>query len=204
MKRKKTFAGILLVLAFPAVAFCEEEFSQILKKAEQLKNEQKYVQALNELTWATTELQKLHVEKLKSFFPATVEGLQPGEFETNNALGFIVVERAYSSSTGAKIKATMGGSAASEGSAAAGMGALAGLASMASMMGGMEGSEVVRIHDTRANIMNQNGRLELNLPLSSGMFFKVEEEGGKGTKDQLVAVASGLDVKGLNSYLGTK
>ena len=197
--------GLVVAIFFPLSVFAgDEDFSQILKKAEQLKNDQKYVQALNELTWATTALQKLHVEKLKTFFPASIEGMQPGQFKSENALGFITIERTYSGTNGVSVKASLTGTAATEGAAAQGMGALAGFASMAAMMPQGEGSEVVRIHESRANITNQDGKMELNLPLSSGMFFKLEPSAGKATKDQLVAIATALDVQGLNTYLGTK
>lgn len=193
----------LFVLS-PCLARAEEDIAEILKRVEEFKNAGKFAQALNELSWAEKELQRMHVEKLKAFFPETVPGFTAGEYKVNNAMGLLSIERGYRSAEGGQYQATMAGSATAEGAAAQGMGALAGLAQMASMMEAGGQSEAVRIKGSRGMLANVNGRMELNLPLSGGLFFKVEQSGNNGTKDQLLQIANALDPEAINQYLTQK
>lgn len=199
-----TTALALSCLVNAPVSFAEEKFEDILQRAQELRTQGKFSQAMNELSWATKELEKQHLEKLQSFFPKAVGDLAGGEFESNSALGLITLERPYSGS-GVKLKVSLLGSSQSEGAAARGMGAFAGLAGMAAMMGGQgTGTDSVRIKGARAVIRMENSQAELTLPLSSGMTLQVERQSGKPTKEQLVAVAESVDTAGLEAYIQAK
>lgn len=192
------------LLLCPFLAKAEEDIAEMLKRVEEFKNAGKFAQALNELGWAEKELQRMHIEKLKAFFPATVPGLTAGEYKVTNAMGLMSIERGYRSAEGGQYQATIAGSSASDGAAAQGMGALAGLAQMASMMEAGGQSESVRIKSSRATLANVNGKLELNLPLSGGLFFKLEQSGKGGTKEQLLQIANALDPDAINLYINQK
>ncbi len=204
---KATMRIFVLVCFFgitPGFVHAEEQLGDILKRVSELHAEGKYVQAMNELSWASKELEKLHLEKLKAFFPKGEGGFTAGDFQSNNALGFVALERTYNSTSGGSVTASLTGSASTDGAAAQGMGALAGFARMAEMMDTTGQSEAVRVKGMRATVKNMGGQFELSLPLSSGMFFTLKPNSGTVTKEQLVTLANGLDSDGLNSYLTTR
>lgn len=188
-------------MCFAADTGSSENFNQNLARVKELKEQGKYTQAITELSWVSNQLQKLHIEQLKKYFPADVEGMTAGQFKSGNALGLVTLERMYTNKSGSQMKVILTGSSATKG-AASGMGALANFAQMAAMMDQGTDSEVVRIHGTRANIKQKGKRMELSMPLSGGMLFKIEQSGGTASKDQIVSIANAFDVKGANSYLG--
>jgi len=198
----RTLLTAMLMLFFVSPSLAEEKFEEILARATKLKEEGKFSQAMSELTWASEQLQKLHAQKLQSFFPEAAEGVTGEKFEANSAMGLMVVERPYKTAEGGEIKVTLTGSSSANGAASQGMGALAGFAQMAAMMDQGQGSETVRVHGQRAQLNNRDGQLSLSVPLNAGMMLQIEQQSGKATKEQIVAIAEKFDVPGLNTYAG--
>lgn len=179
-----------------------EDFDSTLKRVGELRAQGKFSEALNELSFAQQELQKQHVQKMREFFPATLGEFKGGEFETNDALGFFLLERRYANDKGSKVKLSLSGSGTSQGAAASGIGALAGLAQMAAAFDNTGQTESVRVKNMRATVTAQGGKMRLMLSLSSGKLLQVEQESGSAvTKEQLVAMAEGIDYGQLNSYI---
>ncbi|MBL7661360.1 hypothetical protein JNK13_01275 [bacterium] len=201
--KKLTLTIFVILLALPALA--EEDFAGLLKRAEELKAQGKYPAAMEELSWANKQLEKLHQESLKKFFPDTAGSFTGGKFDANNAMGFMNVERDYKSQAGAGVKVSLLGASNSQGSAAQGFGALAGFAQMAAMMDGQNGAETVRVKGNRA-VVAKNGRYsELSLNLPSGLMFKVEQTSGQELKaEELASVAEAIDTTALEAYLKTR
>ncbi len=201
-------AKILLCFTFVIlsadIARAEEKFEDLIKRAQEMKEQGKFPQAISELSWASKQLEKLHAEKLQSFFPQTAGAFTGGEFKSNNAMGFTSVERTYASPKG-KIKLSLSGSSASDGAAKEGLGMLAGFAGMAAMMGQNEGTDTVRIKGNRGIVQQQSGKTELTVPLSSGLILQAEPVGTPAaSKEELIALAEAYDVAGLDTYLAKK
>ncbi len=196
--------GALNLFAVSRSAVAEDNFAEALTRAQAFKAQGKFSQALAEISWATSELQKLHSEKLKGFFPSSVKSFTAQDVEENSALGLISIDRQYVAANGVKIKASLSGAAAADGAAAQGMAAFAGMAQFAAMAGGGLNLELLRIKDQRAQLMKSAGELKLIIPLSSGSMLQLEASEGAATKEQLVSLAEAFDLQGLNTYLLAK
>ena len=197
-------AGVILLGVSPVSAQTQESFDDLLGRAKQLQSEGKFQQALTELSWAREKLEKQHLERLKSFFKPTIGELTGKDFKANAAMGLTSVEREYTSASGERLKVTLAGSSGEKGTPGAGFGALAGMAQMAAMMDNSGNTETLRLHGQRAVLSDMNGKLKLTLPLDSGSVITIESVRNKADKDAVIALASGLDVEGLNQYLAAK
>ena len=198
------FTCVLIGAISVSTAFAED-FDATLKRVSELRTQGKYAEALNELSFAQQELQKQHVTKMREFFPATLGEFKGGEFETNDALGFFMLERPYSNGKGSKVKLSLSGSGTSQGAAATGIGALAGLAQMAAAFDNSGQTESVRVKSLRGTITTQGGKMRLMLSLSSGKLLQLEQDSSSPvSKEQLVAMAEGIDYTQLNSYISAQ
>ena len=203
LSKVSLLTALLALLALPALCMAEEDFAEILKRAQTLKDQGKFTAAMEELSWATKQLQTLHTQKLEAFLPEKLLDFTGGQVQSNSAMGFMNIERTYSGAPG-KVKLSLSGSASSGGAAAQGLGALANLAGMAAMMGNAPGMDTVRVKDQRATVESANGEMKLTIPMSNGIIFSAEQTEGKVTKEQLVALAESFDFAGLNAYVATK
>ncbi len=201
----KLAVSSLLISGFIAAptAKAEDKFEDLIARATEYKNQGKIPQALGELSWAQKQLEDLHSKKIESFLKPDINGFTAAEPQTENTPFGTVVSRNYTA-TGSKtvIKASLTGPATSDGSGSAGMG-LGGLTQMAMAMGGAApGTETIRVSGQRAMLMKEGRDQKLMVNLPGNQVLTVEGESGSPTKEQLVAVAEGVDLTGLQTYIG--
>ena len=204
MKKFTLCVGLSLLAStlLPIVnASAEEKFEDIIKRVTDLKAEGKFSEAINEMSWATKQLQSLHQQKLQSFFPGAVAGFTPGEFEQNSALGILSVKRTYKTADGSTVSVNLTGSSSSEGGAAQGFGALAALAQMGAMMDNSGKTDTVRINGKRATITNNGGSPDLMVTAGNGLMLQVESQGSKVTKEQITQLAEAFNFKDFEAYM---
>ncbi len=176
-----------------------EELDKIFDKVKSLVQSKNYPKAVEELTWAEKEIQKLHLAKLKEFFPAKLGGLQGGKFEVQGAFGMSTVERTYQGE-GTDVMVSLVNNSQGGG---AGVGALAQLGKMAALMGAQDsGEETIRINGFTARMENSEEGSEptLSVFLESGSILKIESRSG-GNGDKLKKIAEEINIASLDSYL---
>jgi hypothetical protein len=171
-----------------------EDINQVFSKVNEYVQQKNYPKALEELSWAQKELEKMHQARLSQLLPSEVAGFKGADPELNSALGFSNVERQYSSGE-KSIQLSLTGTGGTEG-----MGGLAGLAKMGMMMGGVQaGKDQFRI-DGRTASLDTTGDPELTVFLESGSLLQLRAgEGVDGAT--LKKFAEGLKVGDLDSYL---
>ena len=184
----------LSLVASPVFA---EDLNEIFTKVNEQVTKKNYSKALEELGWARKELEKLHREKLQSYFPNQLGDFSGGKFEANSALGFTNIERSYS-----KADATIRLSLVGESGGGQGLGGLAALGKMAAMFGEQAGQESFRIAGRTATLTQQEGSdsAELTIFLESGSMLKLEQSSG-AQGSALKTLAEKLDLAGLDGYL---
>jgi len=196
--RTKTILLGFLALVIPQFALAED-VNELFKKVNTYITEQNYPKALEELSWAKKEIEKLNSTKIGTLLPATVNGFTGGEVKVQSALGFDSIERDYTGN-GQKISVSVTG-----GGAGGAMGGLAGLAKMGMMMGGQQpGVDSFRLDGRTANLDTSSGKAELTVFLDSGSILKVEGQQGVDAA-ALKSFAEGLKISNLDNYMrGTK
>lgn len=193
----------ILVVGFCALVTPQlviaEDINEIFKKVNGYVTEQNYPKALEELSWAKKEIEKLNSTKIGTLLPTEVNGFTGGEVKVQSAMGFDNIERDYTGS-GKKISVSVTG-----GGAGGAMGGLAGLARMGMMMGGQQpGVDSFRLDGRTANLDTTGGKAELTVFLDSGSILKIE--GQKGVDAATIkSFAEGLKISNLDNYMrGTK
>ena len=174
-----------------------EDLDQIFKRVQGFVQDRNYSKALNELTWARKEIEKLNTAQLQSFFPDEIAGFKGGKVEANAALGFTSIERDYSNGKqGIKISLT-GGNAAGQG----GFGNLAALGQMAALMGNQGGTETFRISGRTATLESRDNSegADLTVFLDSGSIIKLEGSNG-ANGETLKKIAEALNIDGIEKY----
>lgn len=198
---KKLLVALSIFCASAHPVFAEE-LDAIFKKVNEYVAAKNYTKAIEELSWAQKELEKLNSGRLGAFFPDKLGAFQAGKFEANNALGLMNAEREYKDASGSvalKVSLTGGASAGGQ----SGLGGLAALGRMAAMMGGNQpGQETVRIAGRTAMLEKPEGanRAELTVFLDSGAILKLEQQTSSDT-DALKKLAESLDLNSLDNYL---
>jgi hypothetical protein len=171
-----------------------EDINQVFSKVNEYVQQKNYPKALEELSWAQKELEKMHQGRLAELLPADVAGFKGNDPELNSALGFSNVEREYTNGE-KSIRLSLTGTGGTEG-----MGGLAGLAKMGMMMGGVQaGKDQFRIAGRTASL-DTTGTPELTVFLESGSLLQLSaSEGVDGAT--LKKFAEGLKVADLDAYL---
>lgn len=194
---KKRDALIVLACMFFASVVHAEDINSIFKKVNDLVSAQNYAKALDELKWASKEIEKLHAEKLKTFLPDQLAGYAGDKIQSANALGITSIERTYrQTDSSVKISLTNIGGAGSAG----GMGGLAQLGQMAAMFGGASGIDTFRIQGRTATLENRDNGGDLTIYLESGSVLKLESQSATKT-ESLKAMAEALKLDDLDKYL---
>jgi hypothetical protein len=198
---KRTLLAIIAAVVLPAtsVKICRaDDLEPMFKKVTDLVAAKNYTKALEELSWAKKEIEKMNAEKLKSFLPDTLAGYTGGKVESNNALGMLNLERSYSNGTG-QFKLSLTGGA---GGNAAGFGDLAAIGRMAAMMGNQGGQDTFRIGGRTATLEARDDSKggELTVFLDSGSILKLEGNNIGGTQT-LRDAANALKLDDLDNYL---
>lgn len=196
---KKLLSLAILTTLIPATspAF-GEDLGPIFKKVGELVEAKNYPKALEELGWAKNEIEKLHGQQLKSFFPDELAGFKGGKIESNMALGIVSLERDYTKNDKQVSLSLTGGSG---GASQPGLGNLAQLGKMAAMMGGgSDGQETLRIAGKTATLEKSDESASLSVFLDSGSILKLEMNENPSV-ETLKSMAQGLKLDELERYL---
>ncbi|MBP9838699.1 MAG: hypothetical protein KBC84_08290 [Proteobacteria bacterium] len=196
MKNKIIFAaGFFTAISFFSFNAYAENLNDILKRVNDFVAQENYPKAMEELSWANKEIEKMHSTKLGQILPAEVNGFKGEAAKMESALGFTNVSKVYKN--GSKvIKLNMSG-ASSQG----GLGGLAGLAKMGMMMGGAQpGMETFRIKGRTANLDTQDSSPKVTVFLDSGSMLNIEAEDGVDA-EAVKTFAEAIDVEKLDNYL---
>lgn len=199
---RKTILALALATPFAFAQLCNaEELDAIFKRVNEMVTAKNYSKALDELSWAKKEIEKLHTVQLQTFLPEKLGGYTGEKVQSNSALGFMEMSRVYKKAgdEASVVVALTGGAA---GSGGAGLGGLAALGQMAAMMGQQQGQDTVRVAGRTAQLQvdEDNKRAELVVFLNSGSLLKLEmQNAAKG--DILKSMAEELKINDLDNYL---
>ncbi len=190
-----------MIVAFLAICFLvdvvvAEDLNTILQRVNKYSAEENYSKALEELSWARKEIEKLHVKKLVSLIPDQLAGYVAEPTKTDGALGFTSIERVYKQgNANMQLNITVG-----TGSVNRQMGGLAGLGRMAAMMGGgAPGSETIRIDGLTASVEARGSNNTITVFLNSGSILELR--GNQTSVDTLKEAVKSLNLSKLDSYL---
>jgi len=194
MKRYLTIAA-MLSLCFTSQHALGEDINEVFKKVNDYVQQKNYPKAMEELTWAQKELEKLHQERLSQLLPAEVEGFKGGDTQVQQMMGFSNIERDYTNGE-KNIRLAISGTSGTDG-----MGGLAGIAKMGMMMGATQaGRDQFRINGRTASLDTTNGSPELSVFLESGSVLQLTtSEGVDGPA--LKKFAEALKIADLDNYL---
>lgn len=192
MRKTTIIAAIALSFIHPAFA---EDINEVFKKVNEYVQAKNYPKAMEELSWAQKELEKLHQARLSELLPAEVEGFKGGDTQVQQMMGFSNIEREYTNGD-KSIRVAITGTGGTEG-----MGGLAGIAKMGMMMGATQsGRDQFRIAGRTASLDTTDGSPELSVFLESGSILQLSaDEGIDGAA--LKKFAEALKVADLDSYL---
>lgn len=200
---KNTLTALLVAALLPTISpvpASADDLGAIFKKVGELVEAKNYPKALEELGWAKNEIEKLHGQQLRGFFPDELAGFKGGKTEANMALGIVNLERDYTKGDKEVSLSLTGGSG---GASQPGLGNLAQLGKMAAMMGGgSEGQETIRIAGKTA-MLEKNEESEsasLSIFLDSGSIVKLEMN-EKAEVETLKSMAQALKLADLERYL---
>lgn len=196
------FLGAFLGAAFAPSWGNAEDINAIFKRVNDFVAAKNYSKAIEELGWASKELEKMNSQQIQSFLPDQLAGFVGKKVESNSALGFTNIERQYEktgTSTRVKISITGGGG----GAAAGGLGGLAAFGKMAALMGaGAGGQDTFRISGRTATMeKNEDGKsAHLTVFLDSGSMLSLEMDNA-ADDSKLKEMAEALDINKLDNYL---
>lgn len=196
---KRVLLSLVVAGSFSSVSARAEDLTEIFKKVNEYVGAKNYAKALEELSWARKEIEKMNSGQIQSFFPDSLAGFTGGKIEANSALGFSNLEREYTKGELAvRVSLTGGGEGL-----AGGFGNLAAFGKMAAMAeGGGSGRDTLRIGGRTAvlNQDNEGNSADLTVFLDSGSILKFESSSGaKG--DTLKSMAEAIKVADLDAYL---
>jgi len=194
MKKTIIAASLLssLLLTSPAYG---EDINDVFKKVNDYVQQKNYPKAMEELSWAQKELEKLHQERLSELLPAEVNGFNGGDTQVQQMMGFSNIEREYTNGE-KSIRIAITGTGGTDG-----MGGLAGLAKMGMMMGATQsGRDQFRISGRTATLDTTNESPELSIFLESGALMQLTT--GDGVNGEaLKKFAEALKIAELDTYL---
>ena len=188
--RKIIAVTCVLFFAMPR-GVAGEELNAVFKRVNDLMAQKSYARALEELGNARQQIEKLHVDKVKTFFPAGVAGYTGGETKTGGEY-----------TKGASIL-RLGLRAGSTGGGPGSFGSIAQLGRMVAGMQREPGVENVRIGLQPGLIKLAGNKNTLTLFLESGAVLVVEGH-SSATNEELKNFAGALDVVALEKYLSGK
>lgn len=196
---KKILLSIVLCGSVSGLANAED-INTIFQNVNKFVTEKNYSKALQELTWAKKEIEKLHMTRLQEFLPAALAGYQGSPVEAGSAIGIMNISKKYSSGNNDVTLSLTGGSS---GDAQAGFAGLAQLGAMAAAFGGATpGNETFRVAGRTATLTAQQGsNPEVTVILQSGAMLKLEA--GNNTIDgaTLKKMIEEIKIEDLDNYL---
>ena len=199
MKKLHTITALSLCMAGLTLAsgtVRAEELDPIFTKVKTLVTSGDYSKALEELKWASKEIEKLNAKKLETFFPDSLIGYTGEKVSSGGALGMTNVERSYKNGKNSfKVILTNLGS-----SAGGALGGLAQLGSMAGMFGGQNGMETIRINGKTAQMDTTSSSPKLTIFLDGGSMLAIESQGAVKA-DELKSAAEALKIEDIEKYI---
>lgn len=197
--RKILITATLLTSFITQNAF-GEDINEVFKKVNEYVQQKNYPRAMEELSWAQKELEKLHQTRIGELLPAEVNGYKGGETKVQQAMGFSNIEREYTSGD-KQIRVSISGSTGTEG-----LGGLAALGKMGMMMGGAQsGREQFRIGGRTATLDTTNSSPEISVFLESGAILQLSTSSDGIDGPALKQFAESLKINAIDTYLkGTK
>jgi len=194
MKKTIIAASLLSSLLLTSSAY-GEDINDVFKKVNEYVQQKNYPKAMEELSWAQKELEKLHQERLSELLPAEVNGFKGGDTQVQQMMGFSNIEREYTNGE-RSIRIAITGTGGTDG-----MGGLAGLAKMGMMMGATQsGRDQFRISGRTATLDTTNDSPELSIFLESGALMQLTTGDGVNG-DALKKFAEALKIAELDTYL---
>ena len=173
-----------------------DDLNTIIKRMNEFVAQENYPKALEELSWATKEVEKMHSGKIAKVIPATVNGFVGDAPKFQSVMGFSSIERQYKKGSDS-IHVSIEGIASSGAGGAAG--GLAGIAKMGMMMGGEEGAETTRLDGHTASVRTA-GNPEITVVLDSGAILKMRAQGNVDA-ETLKSFAENMKISDLDNYL---
>jgi hypothetical protein len=173
MKNKNLFIAMTVasVLGVNANSYAED-LNAIFANVNKYVADQNYSKALEELKWASKEIEKMNSKKIETFFPDTLSGFAGEKVTSSGALGMTNIERNYKNGNNSvKVALT------NLGAAGGALGGLAQLGSMAALMGGQTGMESFRINGRTAQLDTTSGEPKLTVFMDSGSMLTLESSG---------------------------
>ncbi len=195
MKKLLVISMLLCVAAPNALA---EDINNIFKKVNELVAQENYPKAMEELSWANKELQKMHFAKLETLLPSEIAGFTGEKVEAQSAMGMSTIKRVYKKGS-EKIELNITGT--SLGGATGAAGGLAALGRMGAMMGNQPGVDTFRVDGRTATLKNQRNRAELTLFMESGGMLQLRQNNAKDEGATLKTIVEGVGIANLDSYL---
>lgn len=146
---------------------CAESMDQLFENLKKYVDQEQYTSAMEELQWMQRELDQLHFEKVKSYFPGELAGFKGGDTKSQTVLGFTNMNRTYTGD-GSDIEVALTGGA----SVAGGMAALL---QMVNVLGSQENSTTFRLDGRTATLISDpDGSASLSVMLKSGSILTFE------------------------------
>ena len=173
------------LFVMPSIA--EDSPADTCKSAASLFSEGDIEGALEEARWCVTQLEQLKQGQTSSFFKDEIDGYVGGKIESNQAMGFTVIERRYSKG-GVSISVSLSG-----GASGAANNAFAAIASF-----GMQAAQgkKVRIQRRTAVVNDDNGSAQVVITMKSGGMLTFDSS--ELSSDELVAFAKAFPVSELD------
>jgi hypothetical protein len=148
MRKMMVVAMCAVVLVALSGSVRADNVTDLLQSAEQNYQSGKYAKALEDLEWAKKEISKRHLEELKKYLPANVEGYTQEDPSTGSMMAVNACSRTYTQvGTGNTIEVNIISAGAESG-----MGAFMGMAAAMGAMGGM-GGEMILSHGKRGSLV---------------------------------------------------
>lgn len=174
-----------------------QDVDTIFKKVNELKTAGKYQQALIEIGWAVKELERMHIEKLRTFMPATIEGFGPAQTDSTSVIGMINLQRTFSrESDNAQLMVSMSGSVGNN-PATSGFGQLGAM----NQATGNPGQETFHVEGNVATLVADKVANTSEVTVFIGSMVLKINLGGSADKEFLRKALNSMKIRELTEYL---
>ncbi len=186
-KKLLTVTAITLSSIFSTPVFADDSPADTCKSASSLFKEGDIEGALEEARWCVTQLEQLKQGQTSAFFKDEIGGYIGGKLESNQAMGFTVIERRYNKES-ISISVTLSG-----GASGAANNAFAAIAAF-----GMQAAQgkKVRIQRRTAIVNDENGSVQVVITLKSGGMLTFDSS--ELSKDDVIGFAKIFPVADLD------
>jgi hypothetical protein len=192
-----SFICISVLLLWVTAPIFADNVEDLLASIIQSYKAKKYSKSLEDLDWVKKEISNLHLQVIKTFLPATIQGYQSKDGDGGSMFGMQSVSREYTKSDSDSIKISIMGGQGSEGS---GLGAIMGMASSLGAIDANSQSEmiIVKGQKGRFNLDStstpKHGTLTITLQKNTVITI---ETFGSATSEQAKKAAEMMDFEGI-------